>query len=173
VRNIFLDRDTAPALGKFDVVNMGEVLEHLTDPADMLSIVKGLIKPGGVLSLVVPNDFNPLQTVLRDHLGFKPWWVAPPHHLNYFSHDSLKRLVERSGFEVLRVESTFPIDIFLMMGQNYIGNDAMGRQIHSLRKAFDQNMLDAGAVDLRRRLYGMFAELGIGREIVLYARLTV
>lgn len=171
VRNIFLDRDTAPTLGKFDVVNMGEVLEHLTDPAEMLTIAKGLLKPGGVLLLIVPNDFNPFQNILRDHLAFQPWWVAPPHHLNYFSHASLKSLVERVGFDVLHVESTFPIDMFLMMGQNYIGNDAMGRQAHGLRKTFDQNLLPAGAVELRRKLYGAFAELGLGREVVLYARL--
>jgi hypothetical protein len=120
--------------------------------------------------LVVPNDFNPLQEILRDHLGFKPWWVAPPHHLNYFSHESLKGLVQRMGFEVLHVESTFPIDMFLLMGQNYIGHDALGRQVHAMRKAFDQTLLDAGAVALRRKLYGAFADLNLGREIVLYAR---
>lgn len=170
VKNIFLDAETAPTLGQFDVVNMGEVLEHLSDPAGMLRLVNGLIKQNGLLTLVVPNDFNPLQLILRDHLGFKPWWVAPPHHLNYFSHESLKALVERLGFEVLHMESTFPIDIFLMMGKNYIGNDPLGREVHGLRKTLDQNLFDAGATELRRKLYGAFADLGLGREVVLYAR---
>lgn len=170
VENIFLDVDTAPSLGNFDVVNMGEVLEHLSDPAGMLEIVKGLIKKDGLLTLVVPNDFNPLQLILRDHLGFNPWWVAPPHHLNYFSHESLKVLVQRMGFEVLHMESTFPIDMFLMMGKNYIGNDPLGREVHGLRKAFDQNLIDAGAVELRRKLYSACADLSLGREVVLYAR---
>jgi len=118
---------------------------------------------------VVPNDFNPLQLILRDHLGFSPWWVAPPHHLNYFSHESLKVLVERLGFKVLHMESTFPIDMFLMMGKNYIGNDALGREVHGLRKVFDQNLF-AGGGDLRRKLYGAFADLGMGREIILFAK---
>lgn len=170
VKNIFLDAKTAPTLGQFDVVNMGEVLEHLSDPAGMLRLVKSLIKKDGLLTLVVPNDFNPLQLILRDHLGFKPWWVAPPHHLNYFSHESLKALVERLGFEVLHMASTFPIDIFLMMGKNYIGNDPLGREVHGLRKTLDQNLFDSGATELRRKLYGAFADLGLGREIVLYAR---
>lgn len=170
VENIFLDHTTAAALGQFDVLNMGEVLEHLSDPAEMLGIAKGLIRKNGLLSLVVPNDFNPFQNVLHEHLGFSPWWVAPPHHLNYFTHASLKALVERMGFQVLHMESTFPIDMFLMMGQNYIGNDALGRHVHGMRKNFDQNLLSSGAVELRRKLYGAFAELGLGREIVLYAR---
>ena len=173
VHNTFLDRNTAARMGKFDAVNIGEVLEHLTSPVEMLDIAKGLITPGGVLSVVVPNDFNPLQTVLHERLGYEPWWVAPPHHLNYFSHESLKGLVERAGFEVIRVESTFPIDIFLLMGQNYIENDTLGRQVHSLRKTFDQNLINKGAMTLRRKLYGSFAELGLGREVVLYARKPV
>ena len=170
VDNVFLDMNTAPMLGQFDVVNMGEVLEHLTDPAEILKIANSLIKKEGLISLVVPNDFNPFQLILRDHLDFKPWWVAPPHHLNYFSHESLKKLVERSGFKVLHMESTFPIDIFLMMGKNYIGNDTLGREMHGLRKAFEKNLSDAGAVELQRNLYGKLASLGLGREVVLYAR---
>jgi SAM-dependent methyltransferase len=169
IENIFLDAEIAPTLGQFDVVNMGEVLEHLPDPAGMLEIARGLLKRDGLLMLVVPNDFNPFQIILRDHLGFSPWWVAPPHHLNYFSHESLKFLVERLGFNVLHMESTFPIDMFLMMGKDYIGNDALGREVHGLRKVFDKNLF-AGGGDLRRKLYSALADRGLGREVVLYAR---
>lgn len=170
VKNVFLDANNSKTLGSFDVVNMGEVLEHLSDPIKMLQIAKDLIKPNGLLSLIVPNDFNPIQLILRDQLGFKPWWVAPPHHLNYFSHSSLKKLVESQGFEVSHIESTFPIDVFLMMGKNYVGQDELGREVHSLRKTFDKNLLASGSLDLRRKLYSAFADLGLGREIVLYAR---
>jgi SAM-dependent methyltransferase len=170
VDNIFLNEDTAPALGQFDVVHMGEVLEHLTDPVGMLKIAHDLISPGGLLTLIVPNDFNPLQMILRDHVGMQPWWVAPPHHLNYFSHESLRKLVERVGFELVHMESTFPIDMFLMMGKNYVGNDPLGREVHGLRKAFDHNLFDAGELDLRRKLCSAFAGIGLGREVVLYAR---
>lgn len=170
VDNIFFDANSASSLGSYDVVNMGEVLEHLPDPTGILVLVKGLIKQDGILTLVVPNDFNPLQLILRDHLSFSPWWVAPPHHLNYFSHESLKSLVERLGFEVIHIESTFPIDVFLMMGKNYVGHADLGREVHSLRKTFDENLLACGAVELRRKLYSAFANIGLGREIVLYAR---
>jgi len=171
VDNVFLDAITASAIGQFDVVNMSLVLEHIADPVGMLEIDKGLIKKeGGLLTLVVPNDFNPLQLILRDHLGFSPWWVAPPHHLNYFTHDSLQGLVRRLGFEVLHIESTFPIDMFLMMGKNYIGDEALGREVHGLRKTFEQNLFGSGAIELRRKLYEAFAGVGLGREIVLYAR---
>ena len=56
------------------------------------------------------------------------------------------------------------------MGQNYIGNDSMGRQCHGQRKQFEKNLFGAGASELMNNLYSSFAKLGIGREIVLYAR---
>jgi SAM-dependent methyltransferase len=170
IEEIFLGPDTAPKLGQYDVVSMGEVLEHLPNPLEMLHTARGLIKKDGLLTLVVPNDFNPFQVILRDHMDFSPWWVAPPHHLNYFTHDSLRRLVELAGFEILQIDSTFPIDIFLMMGKNYIGNDVLGREMHQLRKTFDLNLLNGVSHDLRTKLYSAFADLGLGREIVLYAR---
>ena len=170
IRECFLTPDTAPNLGRFDALNMGEVLEHLPDPAGMLGLAHRLLDDDGVLCTVVPNDFNPVQQLLREQQGFKPWWVAPPHHLNYFDHASLSALVARCGFEVLHVESTFPIDLFLLMGQNYIGNDTLGRQVHGQRKQLEQALLAGGAGELKARLYKAFADCGIGREVVLFAR---
>jgi SAM-dependent methyltransferase len=170
VENVFLDERSAPRLGKFDVVHMGEVLEHIPDPAGMLNLVRGLLLPGGILTLIVPNDFNPFQKILQNDLGFSPWWVAPPHHLNYFTHESLCKLVEYCGYVDIEQESTFPIDLFLLMGENYIGNDEIGRRVHGLRKNFDINLLNSAGTELRSILYKSFAKLGLGREIVLYAK---
>jgi SAM-dependent methyltransferase len=170
VQEGFLDEHSVGALGRYDALNLGEVLEHLPDPAGMLSLAHRLLDDDGVLCTVVPNDFNPVQQLLREQQGFKPWWVAPPHHLNYFDHASLSALVARCGFEVLHVESTFPIDLFLLMGQNYIGNDTLGRQVHGQRKQLEQALLGGGAGELKARLYKAFADCGIGREVVLFAR---
>lgn len=170
VRNIFLTPESASSLGSFTVVNMGEVLEHLPNPRGMLDVAHSLLNPQGLLTLIVPNDFNPFQAILHEHMGFEPWWVAPPHHLNYFNRESLSGLVKSAGFDVLHIESTFPIDMFLLMGQNYVGNDALGRQVHSYRKQFDLAIQQAGASELKRRLYQAMSDLGIGREIVLFAR---
>lgn len=169
IRECFLTPDTAPTLGRFDALNMGEVLEHLPDPAGMLDLAHGLLDEGGLLCVVVPNDFNPFQRVMRQQ-GVAPWWVAPPHHLNYFNVESLTGLTERCGFEVLHTECTFPIDMFLLMGQHYIGNDTLGREVHGLRKHFERTLHAAGAGALRSRLYRAFAQLGIGREVVMFAR---
>jgi SAM-dependent methyltransferase len=173
VDEMFLTPKSAARLGRFDAINLGEVLEHLPDPASMLDTVHGLLVDGGVLCLVVPNDFNPIQSILSGSLNFRPWWLAPPHHLNYFNGHSPSRLVERKGFEVISLETTFPLDLFLLMGLNYIGNDTLGRVIHGYRMQLEKNLWCAGAGELKRNLYAALASLGLGREIVLFARKRV
>lgn len=170
VDNIFFSKESAPDLGKFDAVNMSEVLEHIPEPAALLSLVHEQLTDGGLLCVVVPNDFNPFQLVLRDHLDFEPWWVAPPHHINYFNFESLQKLLERCGFEVIYKEATFPIDMFLLMGDNYIENDEQGRICHGKRKKFELNLANAGMSKIKQKLYQSMAECGLGREVVLFAR---
>ena len=120
--------------------------------------------------MVVPNDYSPFQDALRTACDLPPWWVAPPHHVNYFDFDSLAGLVARCGFEVLRRDATFPIDMFLLMGDNYLGNDELGRACHARRMRFETNLDKAGKGEVKRRLYGALAELGLGREVQILAR---
>lgn len=170
VENIFFSEETAPMLGTFDVINMGEVLEHIPHPADLLRLAHSKLNADGLICIIVPNDFNPFQTTLEAHLGFQPWWVAPPHHINYFDFKSLAGLLETCGFKVLHQESTFPIDLFLLMGDNYVGNDALGRACHTRRMNFEKAMVQAGRGDVLTSLYTSFAEKNIGREVVMFAR---
>jgi SAM-dependent methyltransferase len=170
VSEVFLDSASAAALGRFDAISLSLVLEHLPDPRAMLRIVHGLLEPGGVLCLVAPNDFNPIQAIAHGNLGLPAWWIAPPHHLNFFDRPSLQMLLQAVGFEVVHDEVTFPIDLFLLMGDSYIGNDALGRECHRRRMAFELNLVKAGRADLLQQLYARLATLGIGRELVFFAR---
>jgi SAM-dependent methyltransferase len=165
----FFNEASAQTLGKFDVVHMSLVLEHIPDPLEMLFLAKGILKDRGIICLEVPNDYNPFQRALTKSNAFPPWWVAPPHHLNYFNFESLQNLVERAGFQTLKKEATFPIDLFLLMGDNYVGNDIVGRACHSKRKAMELYLDKSGCNEIKREIYLKFAECGIGREIVLYA----
>jgi SAM-dependent methyltransferase len=165
----FLDVGTAASLGTFDVVHMNEVLEHLPDPRAMLGLVHGLLDPGGLVALMVPNDYSPFQAALRDACGMPPWWVAPPHHVNYFDVDSIQRLLAER-FEVVAVETSFPIDLFLLMGDNYVGNDQLGRACHAKRKQFELALARADKSALRQEMYRRLAGLGIGRDVFVIAR---
>jgi SAM-dependent methyltransferase len=166
----FLTDKTPLQIGKFDVIHMSEVLEHIPNPTKMIQLAHSLLSSGGLLCVVVPNDYNPFQYALRNVLNFHPWWIAPPHHINYFNFDSLSLLLANNGYEILLTEATFPIDMFLLMGDNYIGKNTLGRLCHRKRMAFERNLAAAGLTHIKRQLYEAFASNGLGREIVLIAK---
>lgn len=165
----FLTPETARNLGTFDAIHANEVFEHLPDPRGMVGMLRDLLAPGGVLCICVPNDYSPIQATLREVCGFSPWWVAPPHHINFFDGDSLAGLLVAAGLRVELREATFPIDFFLLMGENYVGNDELGRYCHGLRKTMERNLIAGGQNELKRKMYRAFADLGIGREVIIYA----
>jgi SAM-dependent methyltransferase len=166
----FFDAGSAAALGTFDVVQMTNVLEHVPDPLEVLHLAHQRLAPGGLVSVIVPNDYNPFQRAARDACDHAPWWVAPPHHLNFFDFDSLAATLVRAGFEPLTRSGSFPIDLFLLMGERYVGDDATGRRCHEMRMRFEQSLERAGQGELRRALYRNLAALGLGREAWIVAR---
>ena len=168
VTQAFLNAGTAAALGRFDVVHLNEVLEHVPDPRELLRVIDTLLNPGGLVALMVPNDYSPFQAALRAS-GFDPWWVAPPHHVNYFDVASIQRLLAER-FAVMSVETTFPIDLFLLMGDNYVGHDELGRACHAKRKMFEMNLARAGMIPFKQTLYKQLAALGVGRDVFVVAR---
>lgn len=165
----FFGKDTAAQLGRFDAITLTNMLEHVPDPIAILEQARDCLEPGGVICVGVPNDFSPFQAAGRAAVGAGAWWVAPPHHLNYFDFESLSGLLTRLGFTPKERTTVFPMEAFLMMGENYIGDPALGRACHNKRKKFDFSLEAAGLRDVRRALYRALAEQGIGREAVVIA----
>ena len=169
----FLDDLDWAALGTFDAVHLKLVLEHLADPAGVLAALRRVLRPGGVLCVQVPNDFNALQDVVRRTVpGTAAWWVAPPYHVNYFDFASLRRLCARSGFAVVRETTSFPMEVFLLMGDHYVGDETVGRACHRRRMQLEERLAAAGRNDLRRALYAALAAAGLGREAIAFARVA-
>ncbi len=166
----FLSDEMIGRLGAFDVVHLSEVLEHVPDPRALLSLAREALEPGGLVCAVTPNDYNPFQDALRRIRGFEPWWVAPPHHINYFNFKSLQGLIIASKFEVIHVQATFPVDMFLLMGEDYVHDKALGRGCHARRQRLEQTLVAAGQGALLEQWYVGLSELGLGREAMVLAR---
>ncbi len=156
--------------GNFDVIHLQEVLEHIANPCTLLKSVYDLLAPQGLVCIIVPNDFNPFQLAIVQSTTVKPWWIAPPHHINYFDRHSLCNLLEKNRFSILHVEATFPIDIFLLFGENYIHDDVTGRCCHYKRKRFEYLLKVSKMNALKQALYKKLAELDLGREIMVIAQ---
>lgn len=169
VVNDFFSLASARSHGPFDVIALSMVLEHVKDPIGLIAEARACLTPDGLLLLISPNDFNPLQMTLWKHLGFKPWWVNPKHHLNYFDLASATAFVKARGFDVMHVETSYPLENFLIAGRNYVGNDQIGRECHKERKAFESTLLRHDPAILSALAAG-WASQGIGREFLVLGR---
>ncbi|AFS47879.1 methyltransferase family protein [alpha proteobacterium HIMB5] len=156
---------------KFNMVTMFNVLEHLADPIKSINQIKDILLPNGILMIDVPNEFNDFQTSGRDVHGLNDWWVAPPNHLNYFSKDSLVNLLESLGFKIEICEASFPLEMFLLFGDNYVKDGDLGSSCHKKRVNFEQNLRKQGKSSTLKKFYRSLAELNLGRQITVFCKL--
>jgi 2-polyprenyl-3-methyl-5-hydroxy-6-metoxy-1,4-benzoquinol methylase len=164
----FFSVERARTLGRFDAVHMNNVLEHVPNPLALLTAAFDLLEPDGVLVVGVPNDFSPLQIAAAAQ-GLPHWWVAPPHHLNYFDFSSLSSVLEQLGFVLRERQTSFPMEMFLLMGENYTADAALGRDCHTRRKRFDLALAETGLNEVRQHFYRGLADAGLGREAIIFA----
>ena len=113
----------------------------MPSPNETLKLCKGLLKPSGMIYIEVPNDFNGLQAELVKK-GTDQWWVSVPDHVNYFTFGSLEKLLASLGFETALSTTGFPMEMFLLMGDNYLGNDELGSVCHQKRMNFELGISD-------------------------------
>jgi SAM-dependent methyltransferase len=84
--------------GHFQTVVIWHVLEHLPNPLEALQEIHRLLRPGGWLSVAVPN-FGGAQARAS---GADWFHLDLPRHFWHFEPSALQGLLERSGFRVVR-----------------------------------------------------------------------
>ena len=87
---------------RYDVIFMGDVLEHLIQPLEMLKKVRRMTRVGGIVAIEVPSMFNSLVGRLAvagySILGFQKKMPMPPYHVNEFMPSTLSYALSRAGF---------------------------------------------------------------------------
>jgi predicted O-linked N-acetylglucosamine transferase (SPINDLY family)/SAM-dependent methyltransferase len=83
--------------GRYQVISMADVLEHMPFPRSGLSAAHRLLRPGGVLFLSMPNTDNMVWRLLHAN-GVNPYWGEIEHYHN-FSRKRLYALLNDHGFK--------------------------------------------------------------------------
>lgn len=96
----------------FDSIIMYDLIEHLQDPVGDVNIIYRLLKKGGILFILTPNDNALLRKISRFlyraslHLFSKPMErLYYPDHLSYFTRKSINAFLKRCDFEVVLLET--------------------------------------------------------------------
>jgi SAM-dependent methyltransferase len=78
-------------------ITMVDFIEHIPQPFEAAVKAHKIISHGGILCLVTPD----IKSLAARIMGGK-WWHFRPGHLGYFTQRSLKTLLHRSGFRIIK-----------------------------------------------------------------------
>lgn len=114
----------------FDCVTVIDVLEHVTDPLELIRQAAARLKPGGTILVVTPDIGSTMARLLG-----KRWWHLRLAHVGYFDDATLRLAATRTG---LQVRSSFPVRWFFPVGylvervQRYAPAPMNGRRVREL-----------------------------------------
>ncbi|WP_439534956.1 class I SAM-dependent methyltransferase [Polymorphobacter sp.] len=92
-----------PDLGRFDLILALDILEHLTDPAAVLTSLVSRLNPGGRVIVSVPNVGHVSilsDLLLRRRFEYQDAGILDRTHLRFFTEDSAVALMNAAGLVV-------------------------------------------------------------------------
>ena len=80
----------------FDIVSSYAIMEHLVNPSEFMKKLNSLLKPGGILVIMIPSH----QTLKAKFLSEKWHMYSPPEHLNFYSRSFLDNYLRKNNFSL-------------------------------------------------------------------------
>jgi len=134
----------------YDIINMGDLIEHVRAPEKTIKKASDLLKTGGKLIVSTPNinSFFPKYSFyISKILGIT--WSHPslPYHLFEFSNKNFPKFLEQRGFRIDKITySKIPLDysigntgLFVKFKDEYRKNKSISKSL--LRNGVINNLL--------------------------------
>jgi len=137
---IFSPEEVLESGNKFDIIFLGDVLEHLSDPLTTLNQVSNLLAPEGLLVIQGPLEgaltvSNLLLSIKANMLSKFPS-MFPPYHVSLATRDSIVKALSINEFVVQEIFITEPLWPAPKFGSK-ASLASPGSFIFSLAKIFD------------------------------------
>lgn len=150
--------DLAEALGdrRFDAVVLGDVLEHLRDPAAVLRQVPGVLRPGGSVVVSIPNvaHASVRLSLLNGDFTYRSTGLLDETHLRFFTRESVMQLLEQAGLVAVDVRRTVlgPFDGEIPLSPEDVPPDVLDRVMQDPEAITYQFVLEAVVDDAEGRV---------------------
>ena len=159
----------------FDFVTMDQVLEHVTDPLEVLIGIAKVMKTSGALIVSTPNANGWGARVFGNK------WINwhTPYHLQFFSRESMKMAAEKTGFVLEHIETITCSDWLYLQWNHLLIYPEMGK--HSMfwdpqskrtvtQKLLIRLMMLIHKTKINHIITRIFDALGIGDNYVFVLR---
>ena len=135
-----------------DVITMWHVLEHVYDLDATLKAIHGRLDDHGTIFIAVPNWQS------HDAATYGSHWAAYdlPRHIWHFSKEHMTKLLEKSGFKLIRV-LPMKLDAYYvsLLSEKYKANGKLGpsNALHGLITAYQSNRHAAAHMNYSSLIY--------------------
>jgi 2-polyprenyl-3-methyl-5-hydroxy-6-metoxy-1,4-benzoquinol methylase len=96
---------------QFDFIRVNQVLEHLSNPVEVVEHCYKLLKPGGKMIIGIPNIRSISFSLFRDNFD----QLSFPDHIHFFSEESLKLLL--NNFTKIKIK--YPLNRYNLLTNMY------------------------------------------------------
>ncbi len=157
---------------QFDLITLKNVLEHVSNPKQIIKSLKTILSPEGIVMINVPNDFSTLHKYLLEKgLVKEPFWVSLPQHLHYFTHESLNNFMDSLGFHCVQQLTDFPIDFDLLTPKTSYHLDKTKGKASHFRRITTENFIGQISIEALFTFHQTLAGHGLGRSVINYYQL--
>jgi putative hydrolase of the HAD superfamily len=136
-------------LGQYDIVALVDVVEHVSDPLDLLRRAGSHMKPDGIMMIVTPDFSSAFARLMGRY-----WWHCRVAHVCYFNPGSMTRALHAAGLEAQRVLYAgwqFPWSYVLTRLARYLFVPPVGTLLRALagKRRFQTRVINLNLRDSR------------------------
>jgi len=149
--------------GLFDVITMFDVIEHIIDLQSLMNRISHSIRKKGLLIIKTPNVVGLSSKILG-----KNWTaVQPEDHMYLFSPKTLRNLLIKFGFRIVKIE-TQDINIFELFRTQK--NREFENKTHLTKRNFINIVYRSNILRVLRSLVNYILNyFRLGESIIIYA----
>jgi SAM-dependent methyltransferase len=123
----------------FDLIILGDILEHLIDPEKLLKEVYSKLAPDGQVIISLPNIRNwrvLCELVFKGDWRYREKGILDKTHLKFFTLKSARRMIEEADFKIIRQHGRlrYPEKILNILTLNLFRNFLLNQHYFLLKK---------------------------------------